>query len=142
MRWPVAVMALVVISVVYAEGVTASPPPGVAAAKAELEATGSLAVWVIDSTTHAPLQNAEVRLREERLGGFTDSTGWVRLERIPPGLRVLTARLIGWTEVRKNLNVRAVADTETLLLRFKMQGMKPVYPDTSHNRHESSRSHP
>jgi len=79
---------------------------------------GSLLVKVVDATTSAPVEQAQVFIVGTSTGGLTNAAGTFLFRQIPAGVRVVRVVRVGYAEQKKQLEVHAGQQAE---LEYRMQ---------------------
>jgi len=85
---------------------------------AQAGTSGTLAGYVTDEKTGAPLPGVNVLIKGTHLGAATDTKGFFIIINIPPGIYQVTTRMMGYNTVIQK-NVKILVDLRTTI-RFKM----------------------
>ena len=79
---------------------------------------GSLVVTVVDATTSAPVDQAQVFIVGTTTGGLTNAQGRYLFRALPAGVRVVRVLRVGYAEQKKQLQVHSGQEGE---LEFRLQ---------------------
>ncbi len=80
-------------------------PRGTTATRRRTEGTGTIAGRVTDAATHAPLDQAAVRVEGPGLGAVTTADGRYAIRNVPAGTYRVSARRVGYTPLTATITV-------------------------------------
>jgi TonB-linked SusC/RagA family outer membrane protein len=79
---------------------------------------GSLVVRVVDATTSAPVEQAQVSVVGTTTGGLTNLEGRYLFRALPAGVRVIRVLRVGYAEQKKQLEIHSEQEAE---VEFRLQ---------------------